>query len=180
MGTWSIVRELHDRATGGRGTFLGTLAITADAAGFRWDEAGRLTWDQRELPAYRRHRLRRQDGGWWLSFEDGRAFHPWVIGTPVIHPCRADTYRGLLTAVADETAKVTALRIRWDVRGPTKDHLIVSHLTRVQATGSTSADHGSRSVDAARPSTQCLRKSHQEQDGPGAGGKTSSAAAPLA
>ncbi len=66
---------------------------------------------------------------WWMTFADGRAFHPWRLGQVVEHPCRADTYRGLL--VLDRGA--TRLRIGWDVTGPGKHQRIVTRYLRLRA-----------------------------------------------
>jgi hypothetical protein len=64
---------------------------------------------------------------WWMTFADGRAFHPWRLGQVVEHPCRDDVYRGLL--VLDRAA--TRLRIGWDVTGPGKHQRIITRYERV-------------------------------------------------
>ena len=125
-GRWLIARDLLDRATGQRGSFAGSLVVSADTEGFGWQEAGMLRWDGRSYPAERTLALRCRDGQWWLTFVDGRPFHRWVVGEQVTHPCAADTYRGLI-----EASEPDAFTITWDVTGPTKDHLIASRLTRV-------------------------------------------------
>ncbi len=85
------------------------------------------------------------DGRWWMTFADGRPFHPWVLGEQVIHPCAEDTYRGLI-----ERPGADELIITWQVDGPAKDHLIVSRLRRQpQPTTSSRADHGARSIEAS-------------------------------
>lgn len=126
VGSWSIERTLLDRSLGQGGSFRGTLAVEPTASGLRWDESGTLRWDGRDLPAQRSLRLHRVDGRWWMAFDDGRPFHPWVVGEPVVHPCAADTYRGLI-----EQSGADELTITWDVTGPTKDQLIVSRLIRL-------------------------------------------------
>jgi hypothetical protein len=101
------------------------LTVEPDELGLRWRETGTLTWDGRQLAAERTLAVRPVDGRWWLTFADGGLFHPWVIGEPLIHPCAADTYRGLI-----ECRGPSSLRITWDVTGPSKDQLIVSRLVR--------------------------------------------------
>jgi hypothetical protein len=61
-----------------------------------------------------------------MTFADGRPFHPWTLGTEVIHPCAADTYAGRIERLGD-----SRLRIVWDVTGPTKNQLIVSTFSRL-------------------------------------------------
>ena len=53
--------------------------------------------------------------GWLVCFDDGRPFHRWQPGAPITHPCRADVYRGVVSADPAE------LRVLWDVSGPGKD-----------------------------------------------------------
>jgi hypothetical protein len=104
------------------------LRITTDTQGLAWHESGTLNWDGRSLAAERTLAIRQSDGPdgeWWMTFGDGRLFHPWVIGAPVTHPCAADTYTGFVELVSD-----TELVITWDVTGPTKNQLIISHLHR--------------------------------------------------
>ncbi len=96
VGRWTIERSLHDRALDLRGSFTGMLTVEPDELGLRWHETGTLTWDGRQLAAERTLAVRPVDGRWWMTFADGGLFHPWVIGEPVIHPCAADIYRGLI------------------------------------------------------------------------------------
>jgi hypothetical protein len=134
VGTWSIERDLLDRATGQRGAFIGTLIVTPNADGFDWSESGQLTWARRITPAFRHLALCRIDGQWWMTFADGRQFHPWVVGDPVVHPCAEDTYRGLITIAESGPDGVLKLRIVWDVDGPEKDQQIITRLRRGNAT----------------------------------------------
>ncbi len=61
-----------------------------------WSEEGILRGTGVQL-AVTRHLLVRPEGdGWTVCFEDGRLFHPWRPGRPVLHPCAADTYCGLI------------------------------------------------------------------------------------
>ena len=80
-----------------------------------------------------------------MTFADGRPFHRWVLGAQIIHPCAADTYRGVI-----ERPSADDLIITWQVDGPAKDHLIVSTLRRQpQPTTSSNADQGARSIEAS-------------------------------
>ncbi|HST64119.1 MAG TPA: DUF6314 family protein [Mycobacteriales bacterium] len=127
VGRWRLVRRVADRAAGAQGTVTGLLTVSADGAGFRWDEHGTLVWAGVEHPVSRTYLLRERAGGWWVDFEDGRSFHPWRPGAPVTHPCRADVYSGLITVDADR------IRTVWDVRGPGKHQRLVTRLYRSAA-----------------------------------------------
>lgn len=85
-----------------------------------------MHWDGRQLPATRSLWLCQLDALWWMTFDNGRPFHPWLIGAQVVHPCADDTYRGWI-----EARNPAELTITWDVDGPTKNQLIVSRLTRL-------------------------------------------------
>jgi hypothetical protein len=125
VGSWTIERTLLDRSSNQQGSFTGTLEVSPDAWGYRWHEGGTLVWDGRGLTAHRSLALRRLDGRWWMTFADGRPFHPWTIGTRVVHPCAADTYAGRIDRPSE-----SQLRITWDVTGPTKNQLITSWFER--------------------------------------------------
>ncbi len=120
VGDWTLARRLVDRQAGLFGRAHGTLRIRPDGDGLSWHEAAELHWAGRTLPVYRDLRLVRLDGQWWTTFDDGRPFHPWLLGEPVVHPCAADTYRGRLEL--DDGR----LRILWDVRGPAKRQRILT------------------------------------------------------
>jgi hypothetical protein len=126
VGTWTIARDLLDRSTGERGTFSGELIVAADTDGFTWHESGALTWMGRTRPAFRHLALRRLDGRWWMTFSDGRPFHPWQAGVELAHPCRADTYRGMVGGASPD-----AVDIVWDVTGPQKNQRITTALRRL-------------------------------------------------
>ncbi len=102
------------------GSFTGTAVIERDEDGYSWRETGTVSWDGRSAPAFRNLALRIEEGRWWMTFADGRPFHPWRLDEPVVHPCAADTYRGRLTLDGDR------LRVLWDVTGPTKQHRIIT------------------------------------------------------
>jgi hypothetical protein len=131
-GSWSMERDLLDRLTGQRGEFTGRLTIDAAPHGFDWTESGHLTWDGHTLTASRQLALRRVDGQWWMTFADGRPFHPWRIGEDVLHPCAEDLYRGRITVASpDDSGRPVGLQISWDVTGPRKHQHIVTRLVRI-------------------------------------------------
>jgi Family of unknown function (DUF6314) len=96
-----------------------------------------MTWAGQALPVTRHLLIRRADRStvadrdvataWVVCFADGRPFHPWRPGAPVVHPCVDDTYCGL---VAVDAAR-RRLRIVWDVAGPAKDRRLFSRCTRL-------------------------------------------------
>jgi uncharacterized protein DUF6314 len=74
------------------------------------------------MPVRRELLIRRLDGSWWMTFADGRAFHPWRPGQVVTHRCAEDTYRGLVDLRGDR------MRTLWDVIGPAKEQRLVTRL----------------------------------------------------
>lgn len=123
LGRWGLRRRVVDRRAGGFGTVAGELVLSAVDGGVRWAETGVLRWDGRTVPVSRTLLVR--DGH--VYFADGRPFHPWRPGEPVVHPCGADVYTGLV--VVDRGG--TRLRTLWDVRGPVKDQRLVTTCTRL-------------------------------------------------
>jgi hypothetical protein len=119
LGSWDLARRLVDRPVGGGrprfGHVAGTLTLTLDGEDVDWFEQGTLTWGGHDLAVTRRLRIVPDGSGWTVCFDDGRPFHPWRPGAPLVHPCRADVYRGVVSAGPDE------LRVLWDVTGPDKD-----------------------------------------------------------
>jgi Family of unknown function (DUF6314) len=132
LGRWRLERRIVDRPTDGsrprfgrvRGTL--TLARSPGGADVTWSETGTLAWAGQELAVTRRLVIRRGGDGWTVCFDDGLPFHPWRPGAPVVHPCGADTYCGLV-AVDDDHAE---LRVLWDVLGPAKDRRLFTRCTR--------------------------------------------------
>jgi hypothetical protein len=127
LGSWSLHRRVVDRASGLLGRVQGTLLVTTDGPDLRWVEQGTLTWPEGLLPVTRELRITPHRCDWLVCFADGREFHPWRPGQPVMHQCRADTYRGFL--VVD--AGWTRLRICWDVIGPTKQQRLFTRCLRL-------------------------------------------------
>jgi Family of unknown function (DUF6314) len=126
IGEWTMARRVVDRAAGTYGSVAGTLVVTPEDEGVRLAEHGVLRWRGAEYPVTRVSRLRRLDDEWWMLFEDGRPFHPWRPGTPVVHPCGADTYDGLVALDRGGTR----LRTLWDVHGPAKHQRLVTRYSR--------------------------------------------------
>lgn len=127
VGTWRLSRIVDDRVAGERLTVTGRTVLSAeDADRVRWREEGTLLRRGSSVEVSRTlFVVRRAAEAWWVVFEDGRDFHPWAPGEPVVHPCGADSYRGLVdTAGLPERWAVT-----WEVRGPGKDYTMVSELS---------------------------------------------------
>lgn len=132
LGTWQLRRRITDRGPDRPqfGTVTGVLTLNLDPAGgeVRWREEGTLAWNGQHLAVFRHLRIVRDGDGWTVCFEDGGAFHPWRPGTTVVHPCRADTYRG----VVDVDDARTELRVLWDVTGPAKHRRLFTRCTRTR------------------------------------------------
>lgn len=143
-GTWELVRAIDDRVTGTAGTVTGTTQIVVeDEDRLRWWETGVMDWQGRQVPITRvLHLVRRRlpdrpaGGAWFVTFDDGRDFHPWVNGERVEHSCGADLYRGQID-VDTQGGGLQRWTVVWDVTGPAKDYRLVSVLTR--ATGKATA-----------------------------------------
>ncbi len=125
VGQWRLQRRLVDRRTSTFGRVEGRLTIEAGSARLRWVEAGQLTWAEQCLTVSREYGLEFIDGQWWMTFADGRLFHPWTPGQVVRHDCVDDLYVGLV--------QVSAARMRtvWDVTGPAKHQRIVTRFERL-------------------------------------------------
>ncbi|MFI5956295.1 DUF6314 family protein [Cryptosporangium sp. NPDC051539] len=127
VGEWTLARRVADRRSGGYGRVSGALIVSAEAEGLVLAESGTLLWDGNRLPVSRVSRLRSIDGEWWMLFEDGRLFHRWTPGVPVVHPCGADLYDGIVDVDRDGTR----MRTLWDVHGPSKEQRLITRFTRV-------------------------------------------------
>ena len=126
LGDWSLRRTVHDRLAGVTGDVTGTTTLTSTGPDdVRWDEAGTLRFGDRVTPVSRTLVVRRgPDERWTVHFADGRVFHDWVWGSTVEHACAPDDYTGVLAGSAERWT------VRWDARGPAKDHRIDSVLER--------------------------------------------------
>ncbi|KQT94591.1 hypothetical protein ASG49_06990 [Marmoricola sp. Leaf446] len=123
LGGWVLERTIEDRRGDLGGVVTGRLELVEEAPDrLRWEE--RATWQRPggEVAVRRTLRVVRRDAGWWVLFEDGRDFHPWRTGVQVVHDCRPDTYRGLVTGSPDSWS------VTWEVTGPAKDYLMRTRL----------------------------------------------------
>jgi hypothetical protein len=125
LGDWRLTRRLADLRAGLSGTVHGRLTLRTERGEIAWIEQGILLWNGSRLSVSRSYRLLRAEHGWWLYFADGRPFHAWVPGQWVHHPCREDSYRGLITITGPDR-----WRTRWEVDGPDKAQLIITWLSR--------------------------------------------------
>jgi hypothetical protein len=127
VGQWALQRRVSDRRSRRHGRVEGLLSVAPDGDGFAWIERGTLRWDGAAMAVTRTLGVHRLDGTWWMTFADGRPFHPWGPGRAVVHPCAADTYIGVVDV--DPTGGV--LRVWWRVTGPAKDQRIFSRGRRI-------------------------------------------------
>jgi hypothetical protein len=126
IGTWSLHRSVLDRRAGTSGVVTGVTALRASGPDLvEWTESGTMTFAGRSTPVSRTLLVRRvPDDRWAVHFADGRPFHDWVWGATVVHQCAPDEYTGVL---AGDTERWT---VRWETRGPAKDHRLDSVLER--------------------------------------------------
>lgn len=138
-GTWELHRTIDDRVAGATGAVAGVTEIEIeDTDRLRWSESGVMDWQGRKVPITRvLHLVRRPvpdhptARAWFVLFDDGRDFHPWVTGERVEHPCGADLYRGRIDVeVVVEESGTQRWTVEWDVTGPAKDYTLHSVLRR--------------------------------------------------
>lgn len=130
LGTWGLSRSIDDRLTGQRSRVEGRLslrAITPDRV--EWLEEGRWHQIGGDVDVRRSLWLVRDEDtrDWWVRFEDHRDFHPWTPGVAVVHPCGADTYRGVVLGTPRRWT------VEWDVSGPAKDYRMTTELSREES-----------------------------------------------
>lgn len=126
LGTWSMTRSIHDRRADETSTVDGTAELVhQDDGRICWSERGTLRRGDLEIPVSRVLFVEHRDAGWWVTFDDGRDFHPWAPGDEVVHPCAADTYVGRIDA--PDTDRWT---VEWHVTGPAKNYSMTSVLVR--------------------------------------------------
>ena len=127
LGSWRLDRVIDDRLSGLTSHIEGRLSLAPFSPDrIRWEEQGR--WHQPGGDVDVRRGLwlvrDRETGAWWVRFEDDREFHPWAPDEHVVHPCGADTYRGIVSGTPDQWT------VRWDVTGPRKDYVMTTRLSR--------------------------------------------------
>ena len=126
LGTWTLDRTVDDKLADRISTVDGTTELTLDPDGrVRWSESGTFHHDGQDLPVSRTLFVEPRDDGWFVTFDDGRDFHPWSPEEQVVHPCGADTYTGLVHRESDNRWTV-----EWRVVGPAKDYVMRSALSR--------------------------------------------------
>ncbi|TLM72718.1 DUF6314 family protein [Pseudarthrobacter sp. NamB4] len=134
-GRWTIQRDLLDRAEGTRGTFSGVVLFLPTSDGnLALREEGTMRWPSFTGPASREYVLRATERPDALDvfFPDSRPFHRMSFSPEASldsHWCDPDTYRVSYAYESPERFSYT-----WDVKGPRKDLLLTSHLTRAEGT----------------------------------------------
>jgi hypothetical protein len=125
-GHWTLSRTIDDRHGREQLSVDGvTDLVLADDGRVRWSESGVLHRRGLDSPVSRVLFVEQRDDGWWVTFDDGRDFHPWCAGSEVVHPCGADTYVGRIDVLDTDRWAV-----EWQVSGPAKDYTMRSTLTR--------------------------------------------------
>lgn len=126
LGAWTMTRTIDDRLKSEQSTVDGTTDLEMATDGrVRWSERGTLRTGELVLAVSRVLYVELRGGGWFVTFEDGRDFHPWAPGDEVVHPCAPDTYVGRVEVVDPDR-----WHVRWDVTGPAKDYTMTTALTR--------------------------------------------------
>lgn len=125
LGDWHFRRVIDDHLANERSRVVGTLTIVADGDRIRWSESGELDWRGEKIEVSRVNFLQRRAGGWFVTFEDGRDFHPWAPGEPVVHDCGAAVYRGCVL----QGSRDSAWTVEWHVEGPNKDYTMTTELS---------------------------------------------------
>jgi len=126
VGKWRLARTIDDRLAGERLTVDGETVLSHETDGrVRWYESGTMHHGTDDLPVFRTLFVEPRGDEWFVTFEDGRDFHPWSPGAEVVHPCGADTYTGHVEVLSPDRWTVT-----WRSEGPAKDYTMISTLTR--------------------------------------------------
>lgn len=126
IGAWDLSRVILDRQLDEQSSVVGQTALSrTDDGRIRWSESGTLSRHGAELPVSRTLYIEQRADTWFVTFEDGRDFHPWEPGHAVEHACSPDLYVGTV-------ARLDADRwtVEWQVTGPSKDYTMTSILTR--------------------------------------------------
>lgn len=123
-GRWQVARRIDDRRSGRPGRFDGIAVLTPDEAGLVYRETGEMRLEGAPPMAATRSYLWRRDGaGIAVLFEDGRPFHRIGAGSGPqdSHWCAPDLYD-----VTYDFTRWPDWRTVWTVRGPRKDHTLLS------------------------------------------------------
>lgn len=132
-GAWRLHRRTVDRRTGQVGRVHGLAVFGAvPPAGsemLRWDESGELCLGDHTGAVAASWLVARGSGaGVDVRFPDGRLFHHLDLRRghcDAVHWCGADRYDGRYVVVGPDEWS-----LRWRVRGPTKDQVLVSAFLR--------------------------------------------------
>lgn len=131
-GSWRVDRDLRDLDAGLDGSFTGTATFTDhDDGALRHHECGTLHWPGSKPTRATRELLWRTASSphsMEVFFPDGRLFHPLNLSTgrdTPVHLCAPDTYRGSF-----QLDSADAFSYSWQVAGPRKNLLLVTHLRR--------------------------------------------------
>lgn len=126
LGDWALSRAIVEHPSDQHSSVEGFTSLTLQDDGrIRWSETGILTRQDLQTTVTRVLYLEQRDTGWFVTFEDGRDFHPWQPGAAVEHACSPDLYVGTV-----ERQGVDQWSVRWRVTGPSKDYTMTSVLTR--------------------------------------------------
>lgn len=134
LGRWHLDRVIEDRLARERLVVEGEALLERyDDGRVRWHEEGSLRGSSFPdgTPVHRTLWVCPPDdhtATWWVTFEDGRRFHPWSPGVDVEHPCGADVYRGLVE-VPDPNHRWSVV---WHSAGPRKDYTTTTAYRRIE------------------------------------------------
>ncbi len=135
LGAWAFTRVIDDHLADDEKHVAGEAELVAVEDGrIRWSESGILRAGNQRLPVMRTNYLEPRGDDWFVTFEDGRDFHPWSPGASVVHHCGDDLYSGRI-AVGDagresRAESVDSITVRWRVTGPQKDYTMTTVLRR--------------------------------------------------
>ncbi|EIE52318.1 trigger factor [Salipiger aestuarii] len=125
FGDWQLTREIRE-ASGGVGRFTGLARWQPDGDGALYVETGDLVLATGRFAATRCYRWGRDLSVW---FEDGRFFHTVPAeGGDTGHWCDPDQYD-----VSYDFSRWPEWQVRWQVKGPRKDYVMVSRYARGEA-----------------------------------------------
>lgn len=126
-GAWRYDREIEDRLAGETSRIEGEAQFATDVDGrIAWRETGEWARPHGPVRVHRNLWLEDRAGEWWVTFEDGRDFHPWTSAEPVEHPCGRDVYTGRVTPGPDQDH----WSLEWVASGPEKDYTMRTAYTR--------------------------------------------------
>jgi Family of unknown function (DUF6314) len=130
LGTWSVERWIDDELSGDVGTFQGTATFVAEDERARFEEIGVVHFGEYSGRASRLLFFSEgPDALIKVSFADGHHFIDLDLGAGSSrdrHQCVSDGYDITTTVVDDDR-----IEEEWRVRGPAKNYVAMTVLTRV-------------------------------------------------